>query len=350
MYARAHACPPACVPGRATRANETTLYAKQLPCRYAADIDATAAAITSAAASYPAVAALAATAAVCSSISSLYNNPSIHDHVSCAWILQDQVNKIQILSKYRAQLLHVFIPAPHTEFWQNATGVPTGFLPFVGVSIPQPHNYSGLPYVYDVAFTGAMDEPSVRERCPPNVTAVCEGHLKCPMFTRRITHYPALRRSMACSLSELRAEGLRVARGLVDDYELLVATTKIVPATTESSHLGPRILTVLASARALLICDDDPKAYKHLGLVNGVHAVLVSNKSEFIAKVMYYADPGHEAERLRIVHAAAHLMKQAPLRGHADVAFSKIRTLLQVHRRGSDHNRSQNIVNATMQP
>ena len=98
-------------------------------------------------------------------------------------------------------------------------------------------NYPNITYQYDVAFTGAMDEPSTREKCT-SAFLVCNNHERCPLFDIRTAHYPNIRRSMVCSISTLRAAGLRVINGMVDDYSLLVATTKIVPATTEHSLLG----------------------------------------------------------------------------------------------------------------
>ena len=246
---------------------------------------------------------------------------------------QDTAKKMQVLSKLRSHILHVFVPAPLDSVWQNATGVPTGFIPYIGGKSLPPLNYSALPYEYDVAFTSAMEMPATREArvlepCS-DARAVCERRATCSNFEVRMAHYPKLRRAMACSVPELRAAGLRVMNGLVSDYSLLVSTTKIVPATTEHSLLGVRIMTVLSSARALLISDRDEIAYSHLGLVDGVHAVLVSNASEFVSKVRYYADPAHEAERLQIVEAGARLVQQTPLRRHAEAALTQIRSSLR---------------------
>ena len=65
-----------------------------------------------------------------------------------------------------------------------------------------------------------------------------------------------------------QANGVRVAdEPWVADFERLIRSSKIVPATSEHGHYGPRIRSVLTSDRALLVLNDDPAAYRHLGLI-----------------------------------------------------------------------------------
>ena len=97
---------------------------------------------------------------------------------------------------------------------------------------------------------------------------ICHERGRCAPFESRVAHYPPLRREMICSISELQANGLRVAdEPWVDDYERLLGESKIVPASTEHGILGARITDVLSSGRALLISDRHALAYRHLELV-----------------------------------------------------------------------------------
>eukprot|EP00966_Prymnesium_polylepis_P219459 5077343-Prymnesium_polylepis.1 len=312
-------------------------------------------------------------------------------------VWKDTERKWDLLRRWAPHVLHVFVPTPAAPApWANQTGVRCGFLPFVGGEPPRPLvNRSGVDfardYAHDVAMTGAMAGPGAVCDAPPggasNVSSDwCGdggytdgvGGGRCKAFEARLAHYPPLRREMICAIPALQAAGLRVVdTAWAAGYEELVATSKIVPATSELGlHLGGRVMTVLASGHALLIADREPSAYAHLGVVrhaaaahaaalsrlrpptlahhhadpprrtrvtasapdasvdlgSGEHAVFVGSRAEFIRKVRHYADPAHEPERMRMVQAAARLMERAPLRRLAVDAVQTIRDALDARR------------------
>ena len=88
-------------------------------------------------------------------------------------------------------------------------------------------------------------------------------------------------------------------------YVRVLSSSKVWLATTEGSGLGPRFFEVLASGRAMLLCNRHPVAYAPLGIVEGTHAAMFNTTGEFEAVLRYYLR--HENERLSIVRAARRL-------------------------------------------
>ena len=243
-----------------------------------------------------------------------------------AKLFQDESRKYEHISSFSAKfknLKFVVLPAPRVEVCESATHVSCIFLP-LGVEFEQFNSAGEGIYTTDISYTGAMTSPAAQSE----KARTCEGldwciPGTCPAFDHIIGHYSHLRREMACAIPELRRLHINVTEVhhmSADEYKSALTISKLWPATTENmDHVGPRFYEVMASNRTMLMCDPNPRAYAPIGLVHGVHAVMVTNTSDFIEKVRYYAHPAHEAERRRIVSNAAELVLKNTWteRGHA---------------------------------
>ncbi|KAL1520758.1 hypothetical protein AB1Y20_022324 [Prymnesium parvum] len=141
--------------------------------------------------------------------SSLY--PCAPAVVMVTKVWKDTSRKMDVLRRWAPHLLHLFVPVPiGLDQWENATGVPTSFAPFVGRHAQPPMNRTGAEYRYDVAMTGAMAFPahdcgslSEAEVCGTGST---HGRQRCAAFESRVAHYPPLRRAMICSTPTLQVD------------------------------------------------------------------------------------------------------------------------------------------------
>ena len=52
--------------------------------------------------------------------------------------------------------------------------------------------------------------------------------------------------------------------------------------------MSTRVFEVMASGRAMLLCDRNPTAYAPLEVVEGEHAAMFNTTDEFAKKVLYY--------------------------------------------------------------
>lgn len=107
-------------------------------------------------------------------------------------------------------------------------------------------------------------------------------------------------------VARLLSRGVRVLQsGMLSasEYVHSLGSARVWLSTTEAgAHVSTRFFEVLASGRALLLCDRHPDAYAPLGIVEGVHAAMFNTSDEFQHKLLWYLE--HESERLRIVEAA----------------------------------------------
>ena len=138
------------------------------------------------------------------------------------------------------------------------------------------------PYDYDLGFSGSPGR-----------------------FDRRYA-YRAETMGNTLLLARLREQGVRIYDGgmvRADQYIQTLSSTRMWLSTSEvGDHVVSRTYEVLASGRALLMCDRNPRAHTRLGIIEGVHAVMFNSSDEFEGKVRWYME--HEPERLRIVQAA----------------------------------------------
>jgi len=139
-------------------------------------------------------------------------------------------------------------------------------------------------------------------------------------------------------LARLRAHGARIYEGSqtsAAQYIRTLASARMWLSTSEAGdHVVTRAYEVLASGRALLLCDRNPRAHDRLGIVEGVHAAMFNSSAEFSRKVIWYME--HEEERLRMVEAARALAASHTWSNRARELVVLIRKQLQAGR-GGDH-------------
>jgi hypothetical protein len=218
----------------------------------------------------------------------------------------------------RHRVLLVTAPAPLNDML-NASRMPrravastTGWPPqiaFLGYGAApafygRPSNRS---YVYDVGFSGSPGR--FEGRYALRAETMGNGPL----------------------LARLRAHGARIYEGGMtgsEQYIRTLASTRLWMSTTEAGdHVVTRTYEVLASGRALLLCDRNPRAHGRLGIVEGVHAAMFNSSAEFEGVVHWYME--HEDERLRMVKAARALALSHTWKNRARELVGLIRTHLR---------------------
>ena len=198
--------------------------------------------------------------------------------------------KLRLIRAHGA-VTKLYVPDYSPALWariERLSGLPVGFLPYAADDA-----FFGPPaepaYVFDFGFTGGWQRYGSRY---------------------------ALRSELFASggvVERLRNEsGMRFfipgkSAGFLPHpkYVRVLSSSKVWLATTEGSGLGPRFFEVLASGRAMLLCNRHPVAYAPLGIVEGTHAAMFNTTGEFEAVLRYYLR--HENERLSIVRAARRL-------------------------------------------
>lgn len=118
-------------------------------------------------------------------------------------------------------------------------------------------------------------------------------------------------------------------------YIKLLASTRIWLGTSERGDtVGARHFEVLASGRAMLLCDRNAVANGAIGLVEGVHAAMFNSTDEFLDQIKYYLN--HEPQRLAIVRAARELALSRHLWHHrASQIEQEVRSALWNHANGA---------------
>ena len=169
---------------------------------------------------------------------------------------------------------------------------------------------SELPYVYDVGFSG--NPGRFDGRYALRAETMGNGRL----------------------LARLRAYGARIYEGGMtssEQYIRTLASTRLWMSTTEAGdHVVTRTYEVLASGRALLLCDRNPRAHGRLGIVEGVHAAMFNSSAEFEGAVRWYME--HEEERVRMVKAARALAASQTWKDRAREFVGLIRKRLYAER------------------
>jgi glycosyltransferase involved in cell wall biosynthesis len=86
-------------------------------------------------------------------------------------------------------------------------------------------------------------------------------------------------------------------------YSKNINWSKIVITTTGPADLvGTRYFEIMASNKALIICNRMPKEVYDDIVIDGFNCVMFDNENDFIEKVKYYLD--NEDERMKIVNTA----------------------------------------------
>jgi len=218
----------------------------------------------------------------------------------------------QRATKHR--VLRVVIPAPHEALCDRFRVGPCRFLGLgtntTAFRAPWP-SARDAAYAFDVGFSNTMSEQGRDLNCcdRPFESLSDKPGQPCANFKSVYQHYAPLRHEMVCAIPAFRSAARNLSifdEGHVDlaTYRRAIWRTKVWPATTELfSHMGPRFYDVLASGSAMLIANNDTRAYDAVGLVPGRDFVVAYDSADFAAKVRYYAT--HEAERRAIVAQGA---------------------------------------------
>lgn len=173
---------------------------------------------------------------------------------------------------------------------------------------------SGRPYEYDVGFSGNPGRYDGRYA------------------------WRAETMGNAPLLARLRAHGYRIYEGGMvgaDQYIQTLASTRMWLSTSEAGdHVVTRTYEVLASGRALLLCDRNARAHARLGIVEGVHAAMFNSSAEFESTVRWYMQ--HEEERRRMIVAARALADSHTWNARARELVEWIRHQLDAEGAGSE--------------
>ncbi|KAL1523293.1 hypothetical protein AB1Y20_018242 [Prymnesium parvum] len=198
----------------------------------------------------------------------------------------------------------IVTPSPHATALGRKAGMRAAFFPYAApLEFGRFADGRHVRYSYEIGFSGGWQKLSGR--------------------------YPFRKHIFSSnSTARLKAQGVRVMNPgwlPTESYIRAIGSSKMWLATSEQgAHVGPRYFEVMISGRALLLCDRNDEAYALLGVKEGVHAAMFNSTAEFEARLHYYRDAAHEAERQRIVRAARELVLSRHLWSHRAAYFDVI--------------------------